>query len=466
MVSDYLFLAFRNVRKRGIRSWLTMLGVFIGIAAVVSLISLGDGLETAITGEFDALSIDSLTIQGADTGFAPPGTTSVSKMTQEELEIIDSISGVGITIPRYLRFTQIEFNDVLGFGAVGSIPEEDKLAQEVYEAASFQAAEGRLLEEGDSGKIVVGDNFVSTDLYGKKVRVGSTLKVNDENFEVIGVLERSSTFFLNDAVLMLEEDVKELFEIPEDEIDFIVARVHDPDDLERVADEIERRIRRERDQKPGEEDFEVQTPSQSLGAVNTIIGVIQIVVGGIALIALLVGGIGIANTMFTSVLERTREIGVMKSIGARNRDILYVFIIESAILGLVGGIVGALLFSNWLDRISQKKLFITLIFLSSALALVFYAVLGLVSAIIVYFLNGMLAILITIASMKLIVGVCPSRFEATTFALMTSITNLGSGVFAGALGGYLYAMIGYENLILLNAGWSLLPLVLVPKIFR
>jgi len=146
--------------------------------------------------------------------------------------------------------------------------------------------------------------------------------------------------------------------------------------------------------------------------------------------------------------------------------------VSEAQLGLLtsvssfGGIVGALLFSNWLDRISQKKLFITLIFLSSALALVFYAVLGLVSAIIVYFLNGMLAILITIASMKLIVGVCPSRFEATTFALMTSITNLGSGVFAGALGGYLYAMIGYENLILLNAGWSLLPLVLVPKIFR
>src|SRR3989344_4182387 len=124
MFSDYISLALRNVRKRGLRSWLTMLGVFIGIAAVVSLISLGQGLETAITGQFGALSIDTLTIQGTDTGFSPPGSTSVRKMTEHDLEIIESVSGIRITIPRYLRFSEIKFNDVVGFAAVGSIPEE------------------------------------------------------------------------------------------------------------------------------------------------------------------------------------------------------------------------------------------------------------------------------------------------------------------------------------------------------
>ncbi|MBI5803746.1 ABC transporter permease [Candidatus Pacearchaeota archaeon] len=340
MFTDYFFLALRNVRKRGIRSWLTMLGIFIGIAAVVSLISLGQGLETAITGQFGALSVDTLTIQGADTGFSPPGSTSVRKMTEHDLEIIESVSGIKIAVPRYLRFSEIEFNDVLGFGAVGSIPDGKEEIEELYEAGNFRIAQGRLLEEGESGVVALGDSFVSNNLFGKPIRVGSQINIEGENFEVVGILERSSTFFLNDAVLMTEEDVKELFDI-DDEIDFIVVRVEDKDEIETIAEEISRKLRKDRGQKLGEEDFEVQTPAQSLEAVNTIINVINVVVTGIALIALLVGGIGIANTMFTSVLERTREIGVMKAIGAENKNILSIFLVESAILGLIGGIVGA-----------------------------------------------------------------------------------------------------------------------------
>lgn len=340
MFTDYFHLALKNVRKRGIRSWLTMLGVFIGIAAVVSLISLGNGLETAITGQFGALSVDTLTIQGADTGFSPPGSTAVRKMTEHDLDIIESVSGIKITIPRYLRFAELEYNKIVGFAAIGSVPEDQDQIKEVYETASIKIAQGRLLEKGDSGVVVLGDDFVKNDLYGKPIRVGSEVTIKNENFKVVGIIERSSTFFLNGAVFMMEDDIKDLFEVG-DEIDFIVVRVEDKNQIEEIADEISRKLRRDRGQKIGEEDFEVQTPSQSLGTVNTIINVINIVVTGIALIALLVGGIGIANTMFTSVLERTKQIGVMKAIGAKNSDILSIFLIESALLGLIGGLVGA-----------------------------------------------------------------------------------------------------------------------------
>src|SRR3989344_5359837 len=115
MFLDYFFLALRNLRKRGIRSWLTMLGIFIGIAAVVSLISLGQGLETAITGQFATLSTDTLTITGADTGFSPPGSTVVRKLTEHDLEIVESTSGVKIAIPRLLRVGRIEFNREIHF---------------------------------------------------------------------------------------------------------------------------------------------------------------------------------------------------------------------------------------------------------------------------------------------------------------------------------------------------------------
>ena len=102
------------------------------------------------------------------------------------------------------------------------------------------------------------------------------------------------------------------------------------------------KFRKDRKEKVGEEDFTVQTPVQSLAAVNTILNIINLIVIGIASISLLIGGIGIANTMYTSVLERTREIGVMKAIGARNRDIMSLFVIESGLFGLIGGITGAI----------------------------------------------------------------------------------------------------------------------------
>jgi putative ABC transport system permease protein len=341
MLIDYFTLALKNVRKRGARSWLTMLGVFIGIAAVVSLISLGQGLETAISGQFGALSTDILTIQGANTGFSPPGSTSVKKMTEHDQEIIDKVAGVELTIPRYLRAGKLTYNDVLGFSFIASIPEDKEKAEAIYKTINLKAAQGRLLKSVDIGKIVVGDDFIKNDFYGKPIKIGSRIEIQGKDFEVIGILERSGTFVINGALTMLDSDIKEVFEIPDDDIDFIIVKVEDNADIEKVAEEIERRLRKDRDQKLGEEDFEVQTPAQSLETVGTIVSVINIVVTGIALIALLVGGIGIANTMFTSVLERTKEIGVMKAIGAQNKDILAVFIIEAGLLGLIGGIVGA-----------------------------------------------------------------------------------------------------------------------------
>jgi len=123
----------------------------------------------------------------------------------------------------------------------------------------------------------------------------------------------------------------------------IVAEVEDKDKIQEVSEAIKAELRKIRNLKDGEDDFTVQTPIQALASVNTILNLINIVVAGIAGISLVVGGIGIANTMYTSILERRKEIGVMKSIGAKNSDIAWIFLIESGLLGLVGGIIGAVL---------------------------------------------------------------------------------------------------------------------------
>ena len=138
---------------------------------------------------------------------------------------------------------------------------------------------------------------------------------------------------------MTTEDMEDLFEVG-DEHDLIVAQVKDKDEIESVSSEIERKLLRDRNEKLGEETFTVETPLQSLSAVTTILGIINLIVISIAAISLFVGGIGIANTMYTSVLERTNEIGIMKAIGAKNKDIFYIFLIESGLLGLIGAVMG------------------------------------------------------------------------------------------------------------------------------
>ena len=117
----------------------------------------------------------------------------------------------------------------------------------------------------------------------------------------------------------------------------------DEKEINDVASRIEDKMRKDRKEKKGEEDFSVQTPVKALGTVNLILNIINLIVTGIAAISLVVGGIGIMNTMYTSVLERTKEIGIMKAIGARNSDVMKIFLIESGLLGLVGGVVGAVI---------------------------------------------------------------------------------------------------------------------------
>ncbi|MEI6731910.1 MAG: ABC transporter permease [archaeon] len=342
MIKDFFNLALGNLKHRGLRSWLTMLGIFIGIAAVVSLISLGNGLEQAVTGQFSSLSTDKLTIMNAETGFGPPGSTAVTKLTEHDNKIVESTQGVSFTIPRLLRVVRVDYNRVQAYKYLVSMPADEKKVSFIYQTFGIKTATGIFLRGSDRGKVLLGSDIADKNSFGKPIESGDNLVINGKSFEVVGVLEKASSFQINQAIMINEEDMKNLLSI-RDEYDILIAQVDSADIIKQVAEDITTRMRKDRGLKEGEEDFVVQTPAQALSAVNTILTIINLVVAGIASISLLVGGIGISNTMFTSILERTKEIGTMKAVGARNKDILSIFLFESGLLGLVGGIVGAIL---------------------------------------------------------------------------------------------------------------------------
>src|SRR3989338_767938 len=331
MIKDYLSLALGNLKHRGLRSWLTLLGIVIGIAAVVSLISLGQGLEKAITGQFSDLSADRLTIQNIGTGFGPPGSTSVRKLSEHDIEIIKRVSGISEVIPRLIRIVSFEYNDVRTFEYAGSMPDNQDDIEYIYKSLSFELEEGKLISSDDDGKVLLGNDFIDTEKFGKKLRVGSKIILQGREFEVSGFLKKAGSFQLNSVVFMGEKDLKEILKIG-DEIDIIIVQIIDKNRIEKVAEDIKKELRKDRHLKDGDEDFSVETPLQSLGSVNLVLDIINIIVTGIAAISLLVGGIGVANSMFTSVLERKKEIGVMKAVGAKNSDILWIFLIESGLI--------------------------------------------------------------------------------------------------------------------------------------
>ncbi len=338
MLKDYFLIAFGSLRKRFLRTSLTMLGIFIGIAAVVALISLGQGMQAAINQQFSSIGTDKIVLQGVQAGFGPPGQLAAGKVTEKDLDLLRSVPGVKRAAGRLLRSVNVELADHVEVIFGVSIPEETEDRDLVVESLDIKVAEGRMLKPGERGKLLVGEHYWSDEHFPKPIVVGTKLLLNGKSYEVVGLLAKGAAF-VNGALVLNEDDLRELTNAG-DELSAIVAQVVPGEVPSDVADRVLRAVRRDRHQKEGFEDITVETSEELIDSINTILGVVQAVFIGIAAISLLVGGIGIMNTMYTSVLERTHDIGIMKAIGARNSDILWIFLLESGLLGMAGGVVG------------------------------------------------------------------------------------------------------------------------------
>ncbi len=338
MFKDYVMFALKTFTARKIRTLLTMIGIFIGIAVVVSLISLGQGLQAAVSQQFSILGKDKIFVEALSPAFGAPGTFAVAEINDHDLEEVRRTSGVEVAIGRVIGSVPVEFSKKVSQIVTGSVPVDDDAGRRlIYDSFRLTTSEGRLLNKGDGFKVVVGNNIaLSTNVFKKEVHVGDKFLVDGKTFEVVGILAKTGVPFFDSGMIMPEDTLADILKKGKT-LNAIVAQISPGEDIEKVADNIAKSLRRHRGLKEGKEDFEVQTPESLLRTFNTVFTIVQAVLIGIAAISLIVGGIGIMNTMYTSVVERTKEIGIMKAIGARNGDILSIFMIEAGMLGLVGG---------------------------------------------------------------------------------------------------------------------------------
>ena len=344
MIVDYLIFSFRNVKRRGVRSVLTLLGIIIGITTIVSIISLGNGLQNAVLSQFGISSTEIITVQaGGINSIGPPGTGVLKPLTNKDVVSIEKINSVDVAIARHIETVKIEFNKQLIIGTAIDVPSNEK-RKILYDILELKILSGKLLENGDRNKVVLGNNFYlkNKNEFNKQINIDDKIKINNKDYIVKGILKKKRSFIFDNVVLLNEESLSEISDY-EEAVDLITVKVKDLNLMDTTKKSIEEVLRKNRDVSKGEEDFEVSTPELALQEINQIITGIKIFVVMIAVISILVGAIGIVNTMTTSVLERIKEIGIMKSIGAKNKDIFYQFFIEAGMMGFVGGLIGIIL---------------------------------------------------------------------------------------------------------------------------
>jgi len=336
-------VAFEAIVSNKVRSGLTMLGVIIGVMAVILLVSIGAGAQAYITKELTGMGTNLLVITPGKTsmrgGFHPPSAGTVRKLTYDDSQALRRRAWLLTdAVPLVFGTGKLKYRNMgRDIMIIGTTPEFQRVRNLFVDTGSY-------ISQGDvdsKSKVVVLGTKVKEELFGGENALGKVVILSDARYRVVGVMQKKGTSMgmdIDDIVYIPVTSGQELFDT--DSLFEIIASTPRAEDVDRAIAQIKDVLIKRHAHK---EDFTIQTQGAMLETMNTILGVLTAVLGGIAGISLLVGGIGIMNIMLVSVRERTREIGIRKALGARNSDILAQFMIEAVTLSGAGGVIGIIL---------------------------------------------------------------------------------------------------------------------------
>jgi putative ABC transport system permease protein len=352
-IEDIFRLSLSNILHRKLRSGLTILGIAVGVAAVIALVSVGQGFQASISLQLSSLGGNLIFISPgnprASGGFVFGGgaqgfgtSPTFVSLKEDDIRAIKTVPGVQYVTGIISHSAEIEF---AGQKAVISVQGIEPGIWELVQITDLET--GRYLRQDDSAGVVLG-NRIANSFFDKKISLNSPIKINGKIFRVVGILKSTGGIIggITDNIIAITKNTaRNLFsnEIDSNEVSGILIKITETADPNIVANQIEQKLRIAHHVTEQNQDFTVNTPQIIQERIGRISSTITLFLGGIAAISILVGGIGIANTMFTSVMERTRQIGVLKSIGMTNGEVMKLILIESMLIGLIGGVIGTIL---------------------------------------------------------------------------------------------------------------------------
>ncbi len=346
--SDIAKYSFKNLQHRKLRSWLTILGIVIGIASVVSLLTIGIAFNAQINEElsgfgYNVIYVMPMTMEQMYSA-GPTLPPTAGKLFEKDLERLKKIPEI-TEISRLIEDrATVRFKDKEVAGYIEGV--EPGIFEKF---TSVEIESGRFLVGTDRRVAVVGASFAD-DAFGKnmQVRTNNYIYIGGAKYRVVGVLKPAGSSIgaaMDDVVFIHFEDAREVFDesMAENEVGYIAMTVQEGADMDDVVERIELEMDNSHKVREDERDYGVITLETMQEAIGTVLGLATLFIGAVAAISLVVGGLAIATSMYTSVVERTKEIGILKAVGANQHDIQNIFLFESGTIGGIGGVIGTLL---------------------------------------------------------------------------------------------------------------------------
>jgi len=328
----------KNLWKRKMRSFLTILSIFVGIATIFIFLSFGLGLYNYIEEFTSGSSVDKVIVQAR--GIGVPGLDDTFHLTEDELEIVENTPGVSEADGAMFKIAEIKQKQTRKFAFIVAFDPKKPL---MIEVSNIGIEKGRELKRGDTGKVVLGYNYMfENKIFPKKLDLNDKIEIQGKDAKIIGFYEAVGNPPDDSNIYVTPDYLDELYPDEENNFGMIIARV-DVRNIDKTIERIEKNIREHRNLEEGKEDFFVQSFQDMIDSFGNVLNVLIGFVILIALISVFVSAINTANTMITSVLERVKEIGVMKAIGAKNSQVFHIFLLESLILGFVAGVIGVVI---------------------------------------------------------------------------------------------------------------------------
>jgi putative ABC transport system permease protein len=346
--STYLKMGLNMLVHSKLRSWLTIIGIVIGVGSVIGIISLGDAMQANVQSKLSDLDLTKITIspgytKASSNMHGPPGMGGGGTSTDAELTKDDINALRGLDSIQYIEGEISGREEVKYVGQNATLPITGVDPQIWKYMTTLKTKSGRLLEPADKNVAVIGSD-VASGIYKQNIGVNQVITVNGKAVRVVGILKEEGMGGDSRIYMPIDGAVGLITDAKKDVYDSISVKAKSEDLVDGLMKDIEKKLMISRHIiREDDRDFSVTASKSLADSVTEMMSSMTLFLGAIAAVSLLVGAVGIANTMFTSVLEKTKEIGTMKAIGAKNRDILMIFLFNSAMVGLVGGILGIIL---------------------------------------------------------------------------------------------------------------------------